>query len=165
MPFGERNLGTAKEIGIMNNKVLIAVSGEGILRRCSLMRKVLKAGNSCIFLCLYIIQSFLSLHPFYYLVNYMCHWVYVRSLADINFLLNQGNVSTKPFLKECIIKTIKWKHKVRPCQKTGCLHTVNILCTQLMSFVPRLIMHLYLYEHAEQFVPSSIHRMDIAVLV
>lgn len=49
MPFGERNLGTAKEIGIMNNKVLIAVSGEGILRRCSLMRKVLKAGNSCIF--------------------------------------------------------------------------------------------------------------------
>lgn len=107
MPFGERNLGTAKEIGIMNNKVLIAVSGEGILRRCSLMRKVLKAGNSCIFLCLYIIQSFLSLHPFYDLVNYICHSVYVLTLADINFLLNQGNVSAKPFLKECIIKTIK----------------------------------------------------------
>jgi len=61
MPFGERNLGTAKEIGIMNNKVLIAVSGEGILRRCSLMRKVLKAGNSCIF--------FMSVHNPEFLVT------------------------------------------------------------------------------------------------
>lgn len=61
MPFGECNLGTAKEIGIMNNKVLIAVSGEGILRRCSLMRKVLKAGNSCNF--------FMSLHNPEFLVT------------------------------------------------------------------------------------------------
>lgn len=43
----------------------------------------------------------------------MYHWVYVVTLADINFLLNQGNVSSKSFLKECIIKTMKWKHKVK----------------------------------------------------
>lgn len=52
------------------------------------------------------------------------------TLADTNFLLNQGNVSTKPFIKECIIKTIKSKHKVGTCQKTGYVHSINILCTQ-----------------------------------
>lgn len=61
LPFGEHNLGAAKEVGIMNNKVLIAVGGEGILRRCSLMRKVLKAGNSCLFWCLFLVTPSLLL--------------------------------------------------------------------------------------------------------
>lgn len=64
MPFGECNLETAKEIGVMNSKVLIAVSGEGILRRCSLMREVLKAGNSCFFfVCVHNPEFLVAISP------------------------------------------------------------------------------------------------------